>query len=481
MRIDFLREMTTLNSELFKRLSPGGITFLTSLDKAGIREAIEKPAYAVGLEVPPALTSSLTSDLGSDPTSLSYLQFVLRQLWLKRDKDTNSLTIKAYKDMDGLRGAIGKHAKTVYNNLSDDEKKLAQRTLPRLVNISESGRHTSRRMMFVDFSIAARSLLRKLAERDSRLIVLSSATADAEESEIIAEIAHEAIIDDWDDIASWIRDRKDFFRLRNKLEVDARTWKEKENHNADFLIPTGKPLVMAEALLKDRLPGDISEGLKTYIDASVEEKQKAETIKLKQLKLRNTWLTGLALFFIASTFFALFQANQAEDANEELARTNEELARTNENLELTADLRLAYNKAETILEGVLKACKSKFSANPVWNDLREFSRTVNHLVGEFETARNMHPVDGCQPAERVLKSADFWSANPENTLNINNEEVQRFFVAYSEIYAQKKFIEYMIENKLFINIGRLISPKDLEHKISSLCQIMGELYCAKNP
>ncbi len=225
MRIDFMKELLLLSTDFFRRLKPS-IHYVEPMSEIGIRSAIERPAEEVGLGVPEALTSRLIADLGQgrDHGSLPYLQFVLRQLWQNRDRAGNSLTVEAYDGMNGLAGAIGAHADAVFFKLSDNERTLAQTVLPRLANISESGSTTSRRLPFADFGTQARDLLRKLAEPDKRLVVLSAATTNVTEAEVVAEVAHEALLADWKTLSGWIAERQEFFRLRNRLEADAKEW-----------------------------------------------------------------------------------------------------------------------------------------------------------------------------------------------------------------------------------------------------------------
>ncbi len=313
MRIDFMEEMLLLSTDFFRDLKPG-IHFVEPMDETGLRSAIEVPAEEVGLGVPEALTSRLITDLGKgrDHGSLPYLQFVLRQLWEKRDQANNCLTTEAYDGMKGLQGAIGAHADAVFRKLTKGEQSLAQRVLPRLANVSVAGAITSRRLPFADFDEPARQLLRKLAEPERRLVVLSSATEDVIEAEIVAEVAHEALLDDWKTLSGWITDRKDFFRLRNKLEADAKTWIENDRRN-DFLIPAGKPLLDAQDLSEKALEGDISNDLNDFIEAS---DRRARSRK---------WLTRGLLTAVVSGIagIAIYLAN----VNQDLANTNIEVER----------------------------------------------------------------------------------------------------------------------------------------------------------
>ncbi|MFQ6551054.1 hypothetical protein AAD018_001755 [Aestuariibius insulae] len=315
MRIDFMNDLVSKSTEFYDVLEPA-VLILRPLSETGRRAAIEKPAEVAGLRVPPELTSRLIADLGKDNGALPYLQFVLRQLWEMRDKEANSLTTATYDNMDGLKGAIEAHADDVFRKLSKEEQGLAKRVLPRLANVSENG-ITSRRLPFADFDEPARKLLRQLAETDARLIVLSSATDDVTEAEIVAEVAHEALLDDWKTLSGWIADRKDFFRLRNKLEADAKAWVENDK-NPEFLISAGKPLLDAEDLLAKALPSDLSKDLDVFVSMSTEKKKQdddaqrhADLEQLARLKAKNRGLMALAAVLILATIGAGYFWNQS--------------------------------------------------------------------------------------------------------------------------------------------------------------------------
>lgn len=358
MRIDFMEEMLLLSTDFFRSLKPG-IHYVEPMDEIGLRSAIENPARKVGLCIPGALTSRLIADLGKgrDYGSLPYLQFVLRQLWEKRDQATNSLTTESYDGMKGLKGAIGAHADAVLRKLTNEEKRLAQRILPHLANVSEAGIVTSRRMPFADFDEPARKLLRKLAEPERRLIVLSSATEEVAEAEIVAEVAHEALLDDWEMLSGWIADRKDFFRLRNKLEADAESWiKNKRRH--DFLIPAGKPLLDAQDLLAKALDGDISKDLRDFVE-----------ICIWRARSRR-WRTRIAAACVV--ILAIGVATYFADLNEDLAISNTQLA------EQTQAEALARFKSEVRLAGSI----APEGTSEAWEVLTLAARDYAKTVGE---------------------------------------------------------------------------------------------------
>lgn len=358
MRADFMGDLLDGDNDFLRRVKPG-ICYLEQMTETSLRAAILKPAAAVDLSVPEDLTSRLVADTRAQPGALPYLQFVLHQLWEQREKATNSLTTEAYDNMEGLKGAIGRHASRVLEGLTQKEQQLAARIIPRLVNVLDTGEPTSRRLSFSDFDEDARALLRKLAEPDKRQIVLSVATDNAADSEIIAEVAHEALLREWNELKGWIADRGAFFRLRNKLEAQAKDWIENDR-NPEFLIPAGKPLLDAQEVLASATTDDISQDLAEFIGRSVTKKKdddeaqrQADKEQFNRLKTRNRGLMALSAVFIVATIGAGYFWNQslvaADEADEQraLAESNaSELREAINNLDRQViEARLAEERA----------------------------------------------------------------------------------------------------------------------------------------
>jgi DNA polymerase III delta subunit len=85
-----------------------------------LRQAIEKPAQAVGLAFESGLVDTILNDVGSEPGHLPLLEFVLRQLW--EDRVGSVLRHDAYRDIGGLEGAIATRAERVFASLSEEKR-----------------------------------------------------------------------------------------------------------------------------------------------------------------------------------------------------------------------------------------------------------------------------------------------------------------------------------------------------------------------
>ena len=426
MRADFMGDILSHDRDFFESLKPG-IQYLTPMSEDAMHEAIEVPANAVGLRLQDGLASQMVEDAKGESGYLAYLQFTLKQLWTKRDRASNTLTLNVYQAMGGLRGAIGKHADVVYRHqLTDAERSLARAVLPRLVYVSDHGSDISIRQPLSDFSNTAQALLRKLAGRDSRLVVLrgESEIANAQPDDIIVEVAHEALLRDWEALKGWITEREGFHVLRGRLDADAARWRL-EQKNPDYLIPHGKPLLDAQALAQIARDNEISKDLCAYINASVQEekhRQQSEKDRLRKeqkteeklrkeaerrLRVSRILLWGAIAATLVLMVLSLFTIQQR---NQLIAREGQLLH--NETAALTAMAQIAKERgftsdaAKTVLAAWPKSSTDPRPAlQSTWNTI---SNIAAHIL-ERQMLKHDGPVLGAvysPDATRILTWSD---------------------------------------------------------------------------
>ena len=80
-----------------------------------LRRAIERPARLAGLEPEPGLVEMLVDDIRGRPGALPLLQFALLELWRRRE--AHRLTIRAYREIGEIEGALQRKADAVYRRL----------------------------------------------------------------------------------------------------------------------------------------------------------------------------------------------------------------------------------------------------------------------------------------------------------------------------------------------------------------------------
>ncbi|NMF66620.1 nSTAND1 domain-containing NTPase [Brasilonema octagenarum] len=216
---------------------------LTPMDKKELRDAIEKPALKMKVELEEGLTSKLINSVGEHPGRLPLLEFALTQLWSKQKNWY--LTHKAYEEIGGLEKGLAKHADEVLKNLSEEEKQQAQRVFIQLVRPGEGTEDTRRVATRNEVGNENWGLVKRLA--DERLLV--TGWDEIEKIETV-EIVHEALIREWGTLREWIEANREFRIWQERLKQEMRDW-ENSNKNPEALLQ-GTRLAVAQDWYKQR-------------------------------------------------------------------------------------------------------------------------------------------------------------------------------------------------------------------------------------
>ena len=110
-----------------------------------LRRAIEAPADAGGWEFSPGLVDLILHDVGEEPGALPLLSHALLETWRRRRG--NVMTLKAYAESGGVRGAIARTADRVYHaELDHAQQEIARSIFLRLTELGEGNQDTRRRV-----------------------------------------------------------------------------------------------------------------------------------------------------------------------------------------------------------------------------------------------------------------------------------------------------------------------------------------------
>jgi hypothetical protein len=195
MRVDF--EDRVVKVPGFRKLFEQSRVHISPLDADGLREAIEKPAQLIGLKFEDGLVDALVQDALGEPAALPLLQFTLLKLWEHRDH--NRLTWTAYQALGGGRRALAHCADEFYNALIPQQQETTKRILLSMVQIKEGVEVTSQRVPREHLYRSGEAhdqvdaVLNKLIQ--ARLVRQSVGDSP---NEAQVEVAHEALIRNWD-------------------------------------------------------------------------------------------------------------------------------------------------------------------------------------------------------------------------------------------------------------------------------------------
>ncbi|MDF1756650.1 MAG: DUF4062 domain-containing protein, partial [Verrucomicrobiales bacterium] len=201
-----------------------------------MRAIIEAPAASHGVGFEGELVERIVREVRGQHQGLDQerrallplLQFTLQELW-DYEVTTDSiedrvLNVVSYEAIGGFSGALKKRTDAFYQALGEEEQSGVQRIFLQLVQFSEADIPVSRRVSRAALEKSVDpGLLDQLIGRQ-RLLIAGDADPDAENTDSSVELAHEALIDGWDQFRDWIRENQQAIRLHRRLEDDAASW-----------------------------------------------------------------------------------------------------------------------------------------------------------------------------------------------------------------------------------------------------------------
>jgi WD40 repeat protein len=300
LRADFYGRFAAYPS-LADRLGANHV-LVGSMHASELRRAIELPAGRVGLRVERELVDALVDDVEGEPGALPLLSTALLELW--QGRDGNVLTLAAYRESEGVHGAVARLAEASYGRISDKNKPLAKAILLRLVGEGEGQIAVRRRAPLAELDLerneAAASVLATLA--DSRLVTVSEGSV---------EVAHEALLREWPRLRDWIEDDSQGRTLRRHITAASRAWDEAERDHGELY--RGARLAAALDWSADHSL-DLNELERAFVSESrAVSEQEAKRARRTNRRLRGL-LAGVAILLVAAVAGGISAAIQRGEA-----------------------------------------------------------------------------------------------------------------------------------------------------------------------
>jgi WD40 repeat protein len=182
-----------------------------------LRRTIDLPAHRAGLRLERGLSATLVDEVANQPGGLPLLSCALLESWQHRHGRT--LTLAAYHQAGGVRGAVARLAERAWQQLDPDQQAVARRILLRLAGPGEGEAIVRRRVPLSELT----------ASRDQHVLAVVEALTDQRlltTSQDSVEVAHEALLREWPRLHGWLEEDVHGRALHRHLITAAREWDE---------------------------------------------------------------------------------------------------------------------------------------------------------------------------------------------------------------------------------------------------------------
>lgn len=218
---------------------------VTPMTREEMVEVVTRPAQLIGLKLEAGLVDLILHDLGmltSDDCSaaaLPLLSHLLDSMWERRRG--GQMTVAGYRATGGVRGSVAAAAERTWEELDEHGRVLARSILVHLVYVTRAGADVKIRRT-VDHLLAFAgndpAAARQVVDRfiETRVLV-----ADGDSVELV----HDAVIEAWPRLKTWIQEDRSYSTLRQQIEEDAGRWDESGRDNS-LLYRRGRLDMVAE-------------------------------------------------------------------------------------------------------------------------------------------------------------------------------------------------------------------------------------------
>lgn len=268
--------------------------------------AINRPAEQVSLIIDAELTNLILADVHNQPGALPLLQYALTEMYERRKG--HRLTEDDYEEIGGVSGALAKRAQEIYSTLKPNEQALARQLFLRIVAIDENGTITRRRVIWSEIMAGVEhpEQFEAVISAFSQYRLLTIDRDQATRTPTI-EVAHEALINEWEILRYWIDENSYILQKRQELLLEVERWR---NNNFDkSYLASGTRLAEFERLLDNDLVA-LREKEREYIQDGVYQREAG----VRRTRRNNAILSALSVVLLIAAVLAIlsfFSANEA--------------------------------------------------------------------------------------------------------------------------------------------------------------------------
>jgi basic membrane lipoprotein Med (substrate-binding protein (PBP1-ABC) superfamily)/DNA-binding SARP family transcriptional activator len=268
----------------FGRVFVAGVVNAHPLTPEQLAAAASGPAARMGVRLEPALMSELIRDVAARPGSLPLFQYALTEVFDRRGGAL--LTLDSYRAAGGVAGAVTRRAEELYGSATTEERDVMRQLFFRLVAVGEGDQVTRRRVSLSEVH-ALRLSPRQVDEVVERLVQHRLVSLDREPAsgEPTVEVAHEALLTEWDRLRGWLDDARSDLRQRVWLAAAREEWMRADG-DPGFLL-TGRRLEQYEEWA-DRSTVALTSDERGFLERSIAvREEEAARIREADAELRH--------------------------------------------------------------------------------------------------------------------------------------------------------------------------------------------------
>jgi predicted outer membrane repeat protein len=275
-----------------------------------LRAVIERPASLpdVQLTFEGDLVGDLLFESHNQIGILPLLEFTLDQLFQLREG--HRLTLQAYQQIGGVKGALAKQAESTYNSLpSEEHRRLARVLFLRLIapNMTEQVA-TRRRATLSELSLPDAKQTATIHQVLDAFVAARLLTTNEFAGTTTVEISHEALIRAWGRLSDWLREDSEDLHLQQIISADAIEW-ERRGKPKDRLY-RGSQLSEASIWARRNTP---NQNEQAFLGASVAQ-QRRSRLNVVAVVLLLVLTAGLLFQFTQSQLTPATVVMNTQDA-----------------------------------------------------------------------------------------------------------------------------------------------------------------------
>lgn len=276
-----LRVLVTLRADFYDRplqiealagLFQNNTELVLPLQRVELARAISKPVHHAGVQFEEGVVPTIVADAAGQPGALPLLQYALTELFARQDSGV--ITNLDYASIGGVAGALSKRADALYNSLPAHDQEMARQLFLRLVTPGEGGEYTRRRVRLTGLSDLASAALPNGSDPRSIIELFGAARLltfdhDPLTREPTVEVAHEALLHEWERLSDWLEESRDDIRRERALAASTAEW-EAAGRDEGYLL-RGARLSEAE-LWQEETYLVLSQSERDFLSASTSAK-----------------------------------------------------------------------------------------------------------------------------------------------------------------------------------------------------------------